>query len=231
MVTFNEADVRQALLQTEGNLSWAAARFAAPRTNLKQYIDATPALQAVIRDLQEDVDDEAESGLRDAVCAGDKAAVCFCLKTLGRKRGYGKPMNAQEEAGMPKAKTICPFFERVKKITKEQKDVINRMARKACGGNIPDPPAYFAHLQAAGDRARSAIETNKGNLSRAAKQLGVSRSELKVYMKEEFDLGKLVADRAKDKGVKSVVFDRGGYHYHGRVKALADAARQAGLEF
>ena len=45
------------------------------------------------------------------------------------------------------------------------------------------------------------------------------------------EIGKLVADRAKDKGVKAVVFDRGGYHYHGRVKALADAARQAGLEF
>ena len=44
-------------------------------------------------------------------------------------------------------------------------------------------------------------------------------------------IGKLVAERAQDKGVKSVVFDRGGYHYHGRVKALADAAREAGLEF
>ena|SRR5579872_3855935 len=44
-------------------------------------------------------------------------------------------------------------------------------------------------------------------------------------------VGKLVAERAKDKGIKSVVFDRGGYHYHGRVKALADAAREAGLEF
>jgi large subunit ribosomal protein L18 len=44
-------------------------------------------------------------------------------------------------------------------------------------------------------------------------------------------IGKLVAERARDKGVKSVVFDRGGYHYHGRVKALADAAREAGLEF
>ncbi|HVY91972.1 MAG TPA: 50S ribosomal protein L18, partial [Bryobacteraceae bacterium] len=42
-------------------------------------------------------------------------------------------------------------------------------------------------------------------------------------------IGKLVAERAQDKGVKSVVFDRGGYHYHGRVKALADAAREAGL--
>ena len=44
-------------------------------------------------------------------------------------------------------------------------------------------------------------------------------------------IGKLVAERAKEKGVKQVVFDRGGYQYHGRIKALADAAREAGLEF
>ena len=44
-------------------------------------------------------------------------------------------------------------------------------------------------------------------------------------------VGKLVAERAKEKGIKKVVFDRGGYLYHGRVKALADAAREAGLEF
>ncbi|HEY4362971.1 MAG TPA: 50S ribosomal protein L18 [Bryobacteraceae bacterium] len=44
-------------------------------------------------------------------------------------------------------------------------------------------------------------------------------------------IGQLVAERAKDKGVKAVVFDRGGYLYHGRVKALAEAARAAGLEF
>jgi large subunit ribosomal protein L18 len=44
-------------------------------------------------------------------------------------------------------------------------------------------------------------------------------------------VGKTIAERAKAKGVKKVVFDRGGYIYHGRVKALADAAREAGLEF
>lgn len=44
-------------------------------------------------------------------------------------------------------------------------------------------------------------------------------------------VGELVAKRALEKGIKSVVFDRGGYLYHGRVKALADAAREAGLEF
>ncbi|WP_430419247.1 50S ribosomal protein L18 [Phenylobacterium sp.] len=44
-------------------------------------------------------------------------------------------------------------------------------------------------------------------------------------------VGALVAQRAIEKGVKAVVFDRGGYLYHGRVKALADAAREAGLDF
>jgi large subunit ribosomal protein L18 len=44
-------------------------------------------------------------------------------------------------------------------------------------------------------------------------------------------VGKLIAERAKEKGIKDVVFDRGGYLYHGRVKALADAAREGGLSF
>jgi large subunit ribosomal protein L18 len=44
-------------------------------------------------------------------------------------------------------------------------------------------------------------------------------------------VGKIVAKRAIDKGISAVLFDRGGYIYHGRVKALADAAREAGLKF
>lgn len=44
-------------------------------------------------------------------------------------------------------------------------------------------------------------------------------------------VGELVAKRAADKGIKKVVFDRSGYLYHGRIKALAEAAREAGLEF
>lgn len=44
-------------------------------------------------------------------------------------------------------------------------------------------------------------------------------------------VGTLLAERAKEKGIDQVVFDRGGYKYHGRVKALADAAREAGLKF
>jgi large subunit ribosomal protein L18 len=44
-------------------------------------------------------------------------------------------------------------------------------------------------------------------------------------------VGKLVAERATQKGIKNVIFDRGGYMYHGRIKALADAAREGGLNF
>jgi large subunit ribosomal protein L18 len=45
------------------------------------------------------------------------------------------------------------------------------------------------------------------------------------------EVGKEIAEKAVEKGIKKVVFDRGGYLYHGRIKALADAAREAGLEF
>jgi large subunit ribosomal protein L18 len=44
-------------------------------------------------------------------------------------------------------------------------------------------------------------------------------------------VGRIVAERAKEKGISTVVFDRGGYKFHGRVKAVAEAAREAGLEF
>jgi large subunit ribosomal protein L18 len=44
-------------------------------------------------------------------------------------------------------------------------------------------------------------------------------------------VGKLIGERAKEKGITTVVFDRGGFVYHGRIKSLADAARETGLEF
>lgn len=60
---------------------------------------------------------------------------------------------------------------------------------------------------------------------------------LKENLKKTWDIaaakevGKLVAERALAKGIKEIVFDRGGFKYHGRVKALADSAREAGLKF
>lgn len=53
----------------------------------------------------------------------------------------------------------------------------------------------------------------------------------KTKTEQAIEVGKLVAQRAKDKKISEVVFDRGGYRFDGRVKALADAAREAGLKF
>jgi large subunit ribosomal protein L18 len=68
----------------------------------------------------------------------------------------------------------------------------------------------------------SASSIEKG--SRASLKTGASVDAAKA-------VGKMIAQRAQEKGVKDVIFDRGGYLYHGRVKALAEAAREGGLNF
>jgi large subunit ribosomal protein L18 len=78
------------------------------------------------------------------------------------------------------------------------------------------------------------IDDAQGHTLAAASSLDKDlRARLKTGANAEAaaEVGKLVAERAKAAGVTSVVFDRGGYNYHGRVKALADAAREGGLEF
>jgi len=65
--------------------------------------------------------------------------------------------------------------------------------------------------------------TNEKAIQEAIK--GMSKTEQAKY------LGKVIAERALEKGIKKVVFDRGGFKYQGRVQALAEAAREAGLEF
>ena len=63
----------------------------------------------------------------------------------------------------------------------------------------------------------------------STQQVGVADGVTGVAAATE--VGRLVAERAREAGIAAVVFDRGGYKYHGRVAALADAARDAGLEF
>ena len=66
----------------------------------------------------------------------------------------------------------------------------------------------------------SSLESAAGKGTELAAKLSTSQS-----------VGKLVAERAKEQGIKEVVFDRGGYKYHGRVKALAEGSREAGFVF
>lgn len=66
----------------------------------------------------------------------------------------------------------------------------------------------------------SSLESAAGKGTELAAKLSTSQS-----------VGKLVAERAKEQGIKEVVFDRGGYKYHGRVRALAEGSREAGLVF
>jgi large subunit ribosomal protein L18 len=76
------------------------------------------------------------------------------------------------------------------------------------------------------------IDDLKGSTVAAASSLEKDmRSKTGANVDAAKAVGKLVAQRAMEKGVKSVVFDRGGYLYHGRIKALADAAREGGLQF
>ena len=78
------------------------------------------------------------------------------------------------------------------------------------------------------------IDDTVGNTLAAASTLD---KDVKAELKKTNDvdaaayLGKVIAKKAIDKGIKNVVFDRGGFIYQGKVKALADAAREAGLEF
>lgn len=78
------------------------------------------------------------------------------------------------------------------------------------------------------------IDDESGNTLAAASTIDKElRSQMAGKTKTEQAqlVGKAIADRAKDKGVETVVFDRGGYRYIGRVKALADGARENGLQF
>lgn len=78
------------------------------------------------------------------------------------------------------------------------------------------------------------IDDNTGNTLVAASTLDEAlkgKVESGGNKEAAKEVGKLIAAKAAEKGIKSVVFDRGGYIYHGRIKELADAAREAGLEF
>jgi large subunit ribosomal protein L18 len=118
----------------------------------------------------------------------------------------------------------------IRKIEKKEiRNRIHRRIRRKLAGTAARPRlAIFrsvAHIYAQViDDAQGQTLVSASSVDKTAKTNGGNVAAAKA-------IGKLVAERAKEKGIKSVVFDRGGYQYHGRVKALADAAREAGLEF
>jgi large subunit ribosomal protein L18 len=107
---------------------------------------------------------------------------------------------------------------------------IHQRIRRRLAGTAERPrlsvfrSARHIYAQVIDDGPGRTVAAASSNEKSGAKQGGGNVAGAKL-------VGKLVAERARDKGIQAVVFDRGGYRYHGRVKALAEAARAAGLEF
>ena len=121
------------------------------------------------------------------------------------------------------------------KTTKDRRKRISLRQRKRITGTAERPRLRVfrsvSHIYAQviddmhGTTVASAASTEpalKGQMSGAAKPGNVAGAQA---------LGRAIAERLKEKGITRVVFDRGGFLYHGRVRAVADAAREAGLEF
>jgi large subunit ribosomal protein L18 len=113
--------------------------------------------------------------------------------------------------------------------TARRTEKVRRVIRRAAGGR-----ARLSVFRSSKHIYAQVIDDVKGNTLVSASSL---EKDMRAGMKNGANIaaakavGKLLAERAGAKGIKDVVFDRGGYLYHGRVKALADAAREGGLKF
>ncbi|HEX4740706.1 MAG TPA: 50S ribosomal protein L18 [Caulobacteraceae bacterium] len=109
-------------------------------------------------------------------------------------------------------------------ITKKRAERVRRRLRSLAGGRL-----RLSVFRSAKNIYAQVIDDERGVTLAAASSLeaGDKGSDRAAAAK----VGTLLAQRAIEKGCKDVVFDRGGYIYHGRIKALADAAREAGLNF
>ena len=119
--------------------------------------------------------------------------------------------------------------------TKTRQDIRQRLhdrIRKRLRGT-PERPR-LAVFRSQGHIYAQVIDDDAGRTLCAASSLDKdlrAKSKRGGNVASAKEVGALIAGRAKEKGVAAVVFDRGGFQYHGRIKALADAAREAGLKF
>ena len=113
----------------------------------------------------------------------------------------------------------------------ERRTRIRRRIRKNISGTASTP--RLAVFRSNKQIYVQAVDDKSGNTLLAVSSLNKEIAEKKNISKTEQSklVGKLFAEEAKKKGITSVVFDRGGYLYHGRIKELADAAREGGLKF
>jgi large subunit ribosomal protein L18 len=121
----------------------------------------------------------------------------------------------------------------VRKLSREaHRRRIHRRTRKKLSGT-PERPRLCVHRTSRHVRAQ-VIEDQSGHTLVSASSLD---KEVRALIKSGGNIaaskvvGKIIAERARAQGVEKVVFDRGGYQYHGRVQALVEAAREAGLQF
>lgn len=121
-----------------------------------------------------------------------------------------------------------------KKSRRIQRSKRHRRIRKRIQGTADRPRlVVFRSLKnIEGQLINDEASTTVVGVSTLTEELRGFKGESKTPRVEKaFQAGKLLAERAKTAGVETVVFDRGGYKYHGRVKAFADGARKGGLEF
>ena len=104
----------------------------------------------------------------------------------------------------------------------------HKRIRKKVSGTA-ERPRLAVNFSGRHIRAQVIDDTKGVTLAAASTQEKAAKAGANVANAQS--VGKLVADRAKKKSISKVVFDRGGFQYMGKVKALADAAREAGLEF
>lgn len=112
------------------------------------------------------------------------------------------------------------------------RNVRHRRVRKKVSGN-PEQPRLCVFRSLRSIYAQIIDDTGGKTLVAASSQDAKREAgqEIRPKIALSTEVGRLLAQRALEQGISKVVFDRGGYKYHGRVKALADAAREGGLQF